>query len=302
MQAIGYDRFGDPDVLALVELPPPTPGPGQARVSVKAIGVNALDHKIRSGSLQGVFATTLPAIPGVELAGVVEELGEDVSGVAVGDEVLGWSQGGSYAEQALAAEFTAKPPQMPWVEAAALPVAGETAERGLELLGLGAGETLLVHGAAGAVGTLTVQLARARGASVIGTASEANFDHLRALGATPVRYGDGLVARVRELAPGGVDAAFDVAGQGALRDSIELTGAVERVLTIADPRGAAELGVRYTGGRVEGTLQRLERVVSLYEKGAVQLTIARTFPLAQAAEAQRVSEAGHVRGKLVLVP
>jgi NADPH:quinone reductase-like Zn-dependent oxidoreductase len=302
VRAVSFQRFGGPEVLELVELPDPTPGPGQVQVRVKAAGINPIDFKIRSGSLREVFPTTLPAVPGVELAGVVEELGEGVEGVAPGDEVLGWAQGGAYAERSLASEFAIKPPQMSWQEAGALPVAGETAARALDLLGLGAGETIVVHGAAGAVGTLAVQLAVARGAIVIGTAGLANHDYLRSLGATPLLYGEGLVERVREIAPDGVDAAFDVAGQGALRDSIELTGGPERVLTIADPQAAAELGVRYSGGRVEGMSERLAGVLALYEQGAVRLTIARAFPLEQAAEAQRASEAGHARGKLVLVP
>ncbi len=180
--------------------------------------MNPLDHKIRNGWMEGAFPTPLPATPGAEFAGVVLEAGEGVTEFAPGDEVLGWSATGSYATEALAeaASLARKPAGLSWEEAAALPVATDTASRVLDELALAEGETLLLHGAGGGVGSVAVQLAAARGATVIGTASPANHDYLRVLGAVPVAYGDGLVERVRELVPEGVDAVFDASGRGAL--------------------------------------------------------------------------------------
>src|SRR3954470_12768797 len=183
MRAILFDRFGGPDVLHESDIDVPQPGPGQVRVRVKAAGLNALDGKIRSGALEAMFPTPLPAVPGGELAGVVDALGAGVQDVQAGDEVLGWSDTGSYAQYALATTVAPKPAGLDWQHAAALPVAGETAERVLNLLEVAAGETVLMHGASGAVGTLAVQLATARGARVIATAGPANQDYLTSLGA-----------------------------------------------------------------------------------------------------------------------
>ncbi|MBG6094495.1 NADP-dependent oxidoreductase [Nocardioides luteus] len=206
MKAIIFDEFGGPDVLHEADVEIPHPGPGQVRVRVKAAGLNALDGKKRAGMVEAVFPTTFPAIPGAEVAGVVDALGEGVSDVQVGDEVLGWADTGSYAEYALATAVARKPANLSWEVAAALPVASETAERVLDELGVTAGETVLMHGASGAVGTVAVQLAIARGARVIATAGTSNQDYLTSLGATPTTYGEGLVERVRALAPDGVDA------------------------------------------------------------------------------------------------
>ncbi len=178
MKAILFDRFGGPEVLYGADIDVPQPGFGQIRVRVKAVGLNALDGKIRSGALEAMFPTPLPTVPGGELAGVVDALGEGVQDVRVGDEVLGWSDTGSYAQYALASTVALKPAGLDWQHAVALPVAGETAERVLDLLDVAAGETVLMHGAAGAVGTLAVQLATARGARVIATAGPANQEYL----------------------------------------------------------------------------------------------------------------------------
>jgi NADPH:quinone reductase-like Zn-dependent oxidoreductase len=298
MKAIRFDRFGGPDVLREADIEVPKPGPGQVRVRVKAAGVNALDGKIRSGMLEAVRPTTFPAVPGGELAGVVDALGEGVRDVQVGDEVLGWSDTGSYAEYALATTVAPKPAGLGWQHAAALPVAGETAERVLNLLGVTAGETVLMHGAAGAVGTLAVQLATARGARVIATAGPANQDYLASLGATATVYGEGLVERVQALAPGGVDAVFDLAGKGALEDSIALRGGTERIVTIAD-FGARQLGIIFSQGSQERSTVRLAALAQDAAAGKVVTTVT-AYPLDQAATAQQVSDAGHVRGKLVL--
>jgi NADPH:quinone reductase-like Zn-dependent oxidoreductase len=301
MEAIVFTSFGGPEVLRLAQVEVPQPGPGQVRLRVRAAGVNQLDHKIRSGAAQQMFPTTFPATPGLEAAGVVDEVGEGVTGLAVGDEVFGFTKTGSYAEYALANVVARKPAGLGWDEAAALPVAGETAQRVLDLLAVKDGETLLVHGAAGAVGGLAVQLAAARGATVIGTASPANHDYLRSLGVIPVAYGEGLVARVRELAPQGVDAVFDVSGQGALPDSIELRGGTtDRIVTIADPT-AGEFGVVFSGGG-QAKSEVLAEHARLAVAGTLRVAVAQAFPLAEAGRAQEQSATGHSRGKRVLHP
>lgn len=299
MKAIIFDRFGGTEVLREADIEIPQPGPGQVRVRVRAAGVNALDGKIRSGALQSVFPTALPAVPGLEFAGTVDALGEGVRDVRVGDEVLGWSDTGSYAEYALATTVAAKPVGLDWAHAVALPVAGETAERALNLLGVGAGDTVLIHGAAGAVGTLAVQLATARGARVIGTAGATNQDYVTSLGATATLYGEGLVERVRSLAPDGVDAVLDVAGKGALEDSVSLRGGTERIVTLADFR-AHQLGVAFADGPQERSAERLAALAEAAATGKLVTTVAAVHPLARAGAAQEVSDGGHVRGKLAL--
>ncbi|MEV8393363.1 MULTISPECIES: NADP-dependent oxidoreductase [unclassified Streptomyces] len=307
MQAIVFEEFGGPDVLHVKEITEPHAGPGEIRVAVKAAGVNPMDYKIRHGWMEQAFATPLPAVPGLEIAGVVDEVGAGVTDVAVGDDVLGWSATGAYAQYALAATAVPKPASLGWAEAAAIPVAGETAARVLDELALRDGETLLLHGAAGAVGSMAAQLATARGAIVIGTASPANHEYVRSLGAIPVTYGDGLVERVRSVAPQGVDAVFDTAGKGALPDSIELRGGTtDRIVTIADP-AAAELGVAFSSGGAGSSTPEKKRAglaenARLAAEGALRLRIAGTFPLAEAAQAQQTSENGHANGKLVLTP
>ncbi|NGO76043.1 NADP-dependent oxidoreductase [Streptomyces sp. YC504] len=298
MKAIVFDQFGGPEVLHEADVEVPSPGAGQVRVRVKAAGVNALDGKKRSGMLEAIYPTAFPAVPGGELAGVVDALGEGVTDVQVGDEILGWSDTGSYAEYALATLVAPKPAGLAWQGAAALPVASETAERVLNLLGVAAGETVLMHGASGAVGTLAVQFATARGARVIATAGPANQDYLTSLGATATVYGEGLVERVRALAPEGVDAVFDLAGKGALEDSIALRGGTERIVTIADFR-APQLGITFSQGPPQSSRASLAAVAQDAAAGKLTTTVT-AYPLAQAAKAQQVSDAGHVRGKLVL--
>jgi NADPH:quinone reductase-like Zn-dependent oxidoreductase len=298
MKAIQFERFGGTEVLHEADVEVPEPGPGQVRVRVKAAGLNALDGKKRSGAMEALFPTPLPAIPGGEFAGVVDALGAGVRDVQVGDEVLGWSDTGAYAEYALATTVAPKPAGLSWQDAAALPVASETAERVLNLLGVSEGETVLMHGAAGAVGTLAVQLAAARGARVIATAGPGNQDYLASLGATPTVYGEGLVERVRALAPDGIDAVFDLAGKGSLEDSIALRGGTERIVTIAD-LGARRLGIAFSSGAREKSAAALAAVAEGAATGKVVTTVT-AYPLDQAAAAQRVSDAGHVRGKLVL--
>jgi NADPH:quinone reductase-like Zn-dependent oxidoreductase len=298
MQALQYTEYGGPEVLRVVDVEEPHAGPGQIRVVVKAVGINPVDWKARSGR----FKAPLPAITGSDISGVVDEIGEGVTDVSIGDEVFGMAISGGAAQYALLRNFTPKPAGMSFEEAAGLPVPVETAVRVLELLDLNPGQTLLINAATGGVGSAAVQLARARGLTVIGTASPSNHDYLRSLGATPTTYGDGLPARVKELAPQGVDAAFDAAGRGALPDLIEITGDVAKVITIADPQ-AEQLGVRYASGQGSGdrAWHALPEAAELWEQGKFAMPVARTFPLAEGSEAHRISEDGHVRGKLVLL-
>ncbi|MFI5702465.1 NADP-dependent oxidoreductase [Streptomyces xanthochromogenes] len=302
MEAIVYERFGGVEVLALGQVDKPRPGPGQVRVKVVAAGVNPVDYRIRNGWMRHNFPVTFPAVPGLELAGVVDELGPGVTGFAIGDEVFGHADTGAYAEYALATHVVAKPAGLTWEQAVALPIAGETSERVLEQLELAAGETLLVHGAAGVVGSVGVQLAVARGATVIGTASPDNHAFLRELGATPLAYGPGLVERVREVAPQGIDAVYDAAGKGALPDSIELRGGTAtRIVTIADT-AAAEHGVPFSGQAMADPVPVFEAHARLAVEGRLRIRHAETFPLAQAPKALELSEGGHTRGKLVIMP
>jgi NADPH:quinone reductase-like Zn-dependent oxidoreductase len=303
MKAITLNGFGGPEVLTLAEVPLPTPGPGQIRVQVRAAGVNPIDGKIRSGAMEAIFSTAFPAVLGVDVAGIVDALGDGVTDIAVGDPVVGWvdAPAGAYGEFALASTYSKLPDGLDFTAAVALPVAAETANRALDLLRVGPGDTLLIHGASGAVGQLAVQLATDRGATVIGTASEANQDRVRGLGAIPTTYGPGLVQRVRALAPNSVDAVLDVAGKGALPDSIELRGGTDRIVTIAD--GAAQqLGVVFTAGPEQRSAADLAALADRLVSKTLTATVAAVFPFAEVAAAHRLSDGGHAGGKIVLVP
>jgi NADPH:quinone reductase-like Zn-dependent oxidoreductase len=302
MNAVIFEQYGDPDVLHVADVEEPQPAAGQVRIAVRASGVNPLDWKLRSGAMREVMPLSLPVLDGQEASGVVDEVGPGVTGVAPGDEVFGFTVGGAAAEYALLDDFARKPEALSFEEAAALPVGVETSVRVFNLLGgLGEGQTILINGAAGGVGALAVQLAVARGARVIGTASEPNHEFLRSLGAEPTTYGPGLEERVRALAPDGVDLAFDTAGRGDVPQLIALTGDPARVATIAD-FGAAALGVKVTGGGDGRAAEALDEAAELVSSGRLRATVAETFPFARAADAHRASEGGHVRGKLVLVP
>ena len=300
MKAARFSQFGGPEVLEIVDLPDPHPGPGQIRVAVHAAGVNPSDWKARKGELGG----ELPQTTGRDVAGVADEIGEGVTDVAVGDRVFGFSGGSAgagAAELALLSDYAPIPPSLDFAGAAGLPVVLETATRALDALGAGAGTTLLINGASGGIGSVAVQLAVARGARVIGIASPGNHDYLRSLGAEPVGYGPGLAGRVRAVAPGGTDLALDVAGSGVLPELIELTGGPEHVVTLADFAGAQEYGVRFSRGEDGRALHAIAEIGELIESGRFSLPVVHTFPLGEIAAAHRVSEDGHVRGKLVLL-
>jgi NADPH:quinone reductase-like Zn-dependent oxidoreductase len=299
MKAVIFDKYGDADVLHVGDVAEPHAGPGQVRIAVRASSVNPIDWKLRSGALAEFIPVEFPKIVGYDGAGVVDEVGEGAD-AAVGDEVFGFGVGDATgAEYAVLDDFARKPAGTSFEEAAAAPVAVETSVRALELLGLQSGQTVLVNGAAGGVGSVAVQVARARGAGVIGTASERNHDFLRELGAEPTTYGEGMVERVREL--GGADLAFDVVGSGVIPELVEITGAPERVITIADS-SAPQHGVRVTGG-ADGRYQHaLAEAAKLFQEGRLRVPVERAYRFSEAADAHRASEAGHVRGKLVLVP
>jgi NADPH:quinone reductase-like Zn-dependent oxidoreductase len=302
MKAVTFTEYGIPEVLRVADVEEPHPGPGQIRVAVRAAGVNPIDWKVRSGAMRDVTPVSFPVIDGREAAGVVDEVGPDVTGAAVGDEVFGFAVGGAAAERAILDDFARKPARLSWEQAAGLPVAAETSVRVFTVLGgVNEGQTLLINGAAGGVGAVAVQLARARGARVIGTASEPNHEFLRSLGAEPTTYGEGLVERVRALAPDGVDLAFDTAGKEGVADLITLTGDPARVATIAD-FAAAALGVKVTGGGDFRATEALDEAAALIEAGGLYVPIARTYSFTDAADAHRISQDGHVRGKLVLIP
>ena len=264
---------------------------------MRAAGVSLSDWKKR----KGLMDQELPQTMGYEAAGVVDELGEGVADAAVGDRVFGvCADGAAQAELAVLAYYAPIPPSLDFPAAAALPAAVETAMRALDQLGVASGSTLLVNGASGSIGSAAVQFAVPRGARVIGIAGAANHDYLRSLGAEPVTYGEGLVGRVRALAPSGVDLALDVAGNGVLPELIGLAGGPEHVVTVADFEGARAYGVRFSSGDSGRALYALAEIGGLIESGRFAPPAVRTFPLTEIAEAHRISEQG-ARGKLVLV-
>lgn len=298
-----FSEYGTSDVLKVVDVAPPVAGPGQLRLAVRAAGVNPVDGKIMRGLMREVIPPDFPAGLGSDVAGVVDQIGSGVTAFKVGDEVLGGSLSPSYAEFALAdpAALVHKPTALPWPVAATLAGAGGTAWAALDRLALTDGETLLIHAAAGGVGTFASQLAVARGAHVIGTASEANHEYLGRIGVTPVAYGPGLGERVRSIAPRGVDAVLDASGRGELPLSIDLAGGPERVLTLV-AFDAGDLGVQvHAGGAGPHLLRALEEMLDLIKQGRLQVAISGTYPLAEAAVAVDASSTGHVRGKIALV-
>ena len=297
MKAVQFAQYGGPEVLQVVEADEPHAGPGQIRIAVKAAGVNAMDWKIRAGYLQEMVPLTLPAGTGIDGSGVVDEVGEGVTDVAVGDPVFG-NGSGTLAEHAVLTSWAAKPAELSFEEAAGYPTPAETAIRIINQIGVESGQTLLVSGAAGGVGSAVLQFARARGISVIGTAGAANQDYLRSLGAVATTYGDGLVERVRALAPDGVDAALDIAGSGVIPELIELTGDANKVLSIAD-FSAPEHGAQVSTTSVDPAAAFAE-AVRLFDAGGFSLPVEKTFPLDAASDAQAASTAGHVAGRLIV--
>ncbi|MCF2527390.1 NADP-dependent oxidoreductase [Yinghuangia soli] len=304
MRAAVVTTFGGPGNLHLAEIPAPRPAAGEVLVRIRAAGILPFDTGLRAGHMPPAMTPGYPehpVVPGNEFAGTVAEAGAGVTAFAPGDDVLGFTTTGAYAEYIAvpAGNLAAKPAGMPWDVAAALSGNGQGAHMALRQLGVGPGDVLVVHAAAGGLGTIAVQLARHFGAAkVIGTASEANHDYLRSLGATPVTYGPGLVDRIRAAAPEGVDAALDAAGPEALHASVELVEDRKRIVTMISDAEARELGLPEWSGVRTG--ERLAELADLWTQGAFTLHIRAAYPLAEAADAHRAIETGHGRGKLVL--
>jgi NADPH:quinone reductase-like Zn-dependent oxidoreductase len=300
MRALQFKAYGGPEVLEWAEAPDPHAGQGKLRIAVRAASVNPIDWKKLSGMMAGGKPMEGVGYLGYDAAGVVDQVGDGVTGVSVGDEVFGRGQN-TQADYAVLDAWAAKPPSVDWAVAAAAGVAGETGERTLRLLDVKAGDTLFVDGGAGGVGAVAVQMALARGARVIASAGEANQDYLREIGATPVRYGEGVAERVRAAAAGPVDAVLDVAGKTPVEELIGLAPEPAQVVTIAN-YAAGQAGARVTGGGADSRpMEALALVADLLAQNQLVVKV-QTFPFDRAAEAYRISLSGHVRGKLVLVP
>ncbi|MGH3320607.1 MAG: NADP-dependent oxidoreductase [Streptosporangiaceae bacterium] len=306
MRAIAIKQYGDPDVLEPTDMPDPKVGPDSVLVRVAAAAVNPVDFKIRRGYLDGAFETYFPLVLGWDVAGVVEAVGPAVSEFAVSDEVCGYLRE-DYLQHGTYAEFVAspvrclarRPASVSFEEAAALPLAGLTAYQALtKALHVAEDDVVLVHAASGGVGSMAVQIARILGARVIGTASESNHAYLRELGAEPVPYGDGLVDRVRDLAPQGVSAILDLVGGEALAATPELMGGAGRLASVIDAGTARELGGAYVFVRPDPI--DLATIVRYVDEGRLHVNVSGTYPLVEAAEAHRALETGHTRGKIVL--
>jgi enoyl reductase len=312
--AIRFRSYGGPEVLELDEVPDPVPGEGELVFEVRAAGVNPVDSKIRSGARSDGTPLEQPVGVGADAAGVVVIAGEGVTEYEVGDEVIGWSLSGAYATRVVAPEgkVTRKPAGVSFEQGAAMGVPVSTAYQVLKSIGVAEGKTLLVHAGAGGVGQAAIQLARLWGVNVVATASPANHARLTDLGAIPIAYGDGLLERVRSAAPQGIDLVLDAVGsEEAIEVSLAVVADPARIGEIVKVEWAEQYGVSYYSGSRPGYLgpeeialrdESIPYTAALVDEGRFELEIARTYPLAQAAQAQRESEGGHVRGKLILIP
>ncbi len=304
-KAVRFSSYGGVDVLEVVEVPRPVPAAGQVLVRVKAAGINPGEGKIRRGLLHERYPATFPSGEGSDLAGVVEQVGAEVDGFAVGDEVVGWTdRRASHAEYVVvdAANLVAKPVKVSWEAAGALFVAGTTAYAAVRAVGAGPGDTVVVSAAAGGVGSLAVQLARLAGAEVVGIAGAGNRQWLRDHGVRPVAYGDGVAARIGEVAGGRVDAFIDTFGGEYVEIALELGVDPARVETIANFPAVAKFGVKGDGSATAASADVMRELLTLVADGRLEVPIARTYPLNEVREAFRELEDGHVRGKIVLVP
>lgn len=304
MRAVRFGEYGGTDVLDVAEVPMPEPEPGEVLVQVKAAAINPGEAKIRQGLLHTRFPATFPSGEGSDLAGIVTKTGNGVAGFAVGDEVIGYTDNrASHAEYVVvtAEHLTRRPPGVPWEAAGSLYVAGCTAYAAVRAVALASGNTVVVAGAAGGVGCITVQLARLAGATVIGLASEMHHDWLRSKGVIPVTYADGVADRIRAVASK-ADAFIDTFGAGYVRLALDLGVSPDRIDTIANFAAVQEYGVKAEGnaaGASPGTLAELARLVAV---GKLEVPIAATFPLTRVRDAYRLLEQGHTRGKIVLIP
>jgi NADPH:quinone reductase-like Zn-dependent oxidoreductase len=305
MRAVRYDGYGGTAVLRVDEVAVPEPGPGEVLVKVAAAGINPGEAAIREGALASRWPSTFPSGQGSDLAGTVVELGEGVDHVALGDEVIGWTD-----ERASQADFVIvtvghlipRPAELPWEVAGSLHVVGATAWAAVRAVDLHPGDTVVVSAAAGGVGTLAVQLARRTGATVIGIASEANHEWLRKHGVVPVAHGDGLAGRIREAAPEGVDAFLDLFGSGYVELALELGVSPDRIDTIADFAAIEKYGIKADGNAAGARPEVFAELATQLVKGELELPIAATYPLDQVRAAYDELERRHTRGKIVLVP
>ncbi|MEW1720657.1 NADP-dependent oxidoreductase [Streptomyces sp. NPDC093109] len=305
MKAVFYRSFGDADVLEVGELPEPTVGPDSVLIRVRAASVNPVDWKGREGHLAPILDAVFPVVPGWDVAGVVERTGLGVTEFSPGDEVIGYVRE-DYLSRGSFAELTAapvralahKPTTLSWAQAAGLPLAGLAAYQALvRTLDVRAGETVLVHGAAGGVGSLAVQIAVGLGARVLGTAGEHNHDFVRFLGGEPVAYRKGLTESVAALAPEGVDVILDAVGRRTLRTLGPLLATGGRLASVVDPN-VRSVGGSYVFARPDSA--DLAELARLAGKGRLVVEVSEVFPLEKAADAHRLSQAGHTRGKIVV--
>lgn len=304
-RAVRFDHYGGPEVLQVIDVDPPVPGPGEALVRVKAAGINPGEAAIREGRMHEIFPATFPCGEGSDLAGVIEQTGEGFEQFSPGDEVIGWTDRRASHAELVAVEqghLVARPPEVPWEAGGALFVAGSTAYAAVRAIAVRAGETLAVSAAAGGVGSLAVQLARRAGARVIGLAGPANHEWLRAHDVIPVAYGEGAAERVREAAGGGLDAFIDTFGSGYVEMALALGVAKERINTIIDFAAAARHGVKAEGSATAASAEVMSELVAMIAHGELEVPIAATYPLEQVREAYRELERRHTRGKIVLIP
>ena len=304
-QAVRFDKYGGIEVLQVVEVARPIPGPGKVLVRVKAAGINPGEASIRKGLFAERWPATFPSGQGSDLAGVVEEVGAEVANVAVGDEVIGFTgERSSQAELVLveSGNLVQRPGNVPWEQAGALFVAGTTAYAAVRAVALKAGEIVVVSGAAGGVGSIAVQLARNAGAKVIGLAGAANHKWLSDHGVVPVAYGDSVEDRIRAACGGKVDAFIDTFGGGYVELALKLGVAVNRIDTIIDFAAAAKYGVKTEGNQVAATAEVLGQLAALLAAGQLEIPIAKVYPMADVRDAYRELEQRHTRGKIVLAP
>jgi NADPH:quinone reductase-like Zn-dependent oxidoreductase len=304
-RAVRFEHYGDVDVLQVVDVPRPVPGPGEVLVEVRAAGINPGEAKIREGLLHDRFPATFPSGQGSDLAGVVVELGAGVDAWKVGDEVLGFTdERASHAEHVLvlAENLTAKPPALAWEVAGALHVVGATAWAAVRAVSAGPGDVVVVAGGAGGVGLLAVQLAARAGAVPIALAGERNHAWLREHGGVPVAYGRGVAERIEAVTPGGVDAVIDTVGGGYVELALELGVAPQRIDTIVDFAAVAEHGVKSEGNAYGASAGVLRELAELLAAHVIELPIAATFSLDDVRAAYDALAGPHPIGKIVLVP
>ena len=307
MKAVRFDRYGGIDVLQVVDVPVPEPGAGQVLVRVRAAGINPGEARIRAGALHERWPATFPSGQGSDFAGVVERAGDGVTEVAPGDDVIGWvDTRSSQAEYVVAdaANLVPKPAHVPWEVAGAIPVVGFTAWAAVRAVGVGEGDTVVVSGAAGGFGAVTVQLAVRCGATVIGLAGPSNHDWLTRHGVIPVAYGDGTAGRIAAAVPAGqsVDAFIDTYGGDYVELALnELKVSPERVDTIVRFDAPEKYGIKAEGNAAGASAQVLAELAGLIAAKQLELPLAQTFPLADVRAAYRQLAKGHLRGKIVLV-